>query len=190
MNRKLNMLVMLLLISATTFAQGLKIGYTQIDAIVFSMPEMTQVNADLQVYQAQLASLVNTKQVEFDNKMNEYQVIAQQPTTLPTTLKEKQNELQRLDADLNDFKSKSQQSFAAKQNEMYGPVYIRVQEAIIAVRKAKGYAMILNSRTQEGAQVILAAEDSDDITSAVFAELGVPMPEQEAAAADSTGTGN
>ena len=103
MNRKLKMLVIMLLVSASTFAQGFKVGYTQIDAIVFSMPEMVQVNADLKVYEAQLSSLVNTKKVAFDNKMNEYQVISQQPTTLPATLQEKQLELQRLDADLKDF---------------------------------------------------------------------------------------
>jgi outer membrane protein len=180
----------MLLVSASAFAQGFKIGYTQIDAIVFSMPEMVSVDADLKVYQAQLASLVNTKKVEFDNKMNEYQVIAQQPTTLPAVLQEKQVELQRLDADFNDFQAKSQQSYGAKQQELYSPIYIKVQEAIIAVRTEKGYAMILNSRTQDGSQVILAAEDADDITEAVFAKLGVPMPTQERAPADSTGSGN
>lgn len=190
MNRKLNMLVIMLLVSASTFAQSFKIGYTQIDAIVFSMPEMEQVNADLKVYEAQLSSLVNTKKVEFDNKMNEYQVMAQQPNTLPAVIQEKQLELQRLDADFKDFSAKSQQSFQVKQQELYGPVYIKVQEAIIAVRTEKGYAMILNSRTQDGSQVILAAEDSDDITAAVFEKLGVPMPTQEGAAADTTGTGN
>jgi len=190
MNRKLKMLVIMLLVSASTFAQGFKVGYTQIDAIVFSMPEMVQVNADLKVYEAQLSSLVNTKKVAFDNKMNEYQVISQQPTTLPATLQEKQLELQRLDADLKDFNAKSQQSFAAKQQELYTPVYTKVQEAIIAVRIEGGYAMILNSRTQDGSQVILAAEDSDDITEAVFAKLGVPMPTQAGAEGDTTGTGN
>ena len=58
------------------------------------------------------------------------------------------------------------------------------------IRTEKGYAMILNSRTQDGSQVILAAEDADDITAAVFEKLGVPMPVQAGDPADSTGTGN
>jgi outer membrane protein len=109
----------MLLVSASAFAQGFKIGYTQIDAIVFSMPEMVSVDADLKVYQAQLASLVNTKKVEFDNKMNEYQVIAQQPTTLPAVLQEKQVELQRLDADFNDWEQDAAEYFEYKAGQEY-----------------------------------------------------------------------
>ena len=130
------------------------------------------------------------KKVMLDNKMNEYQVFAQQPNPAQLVLQEKQNELQRLDADLQDFRVKAEQSFSAKQAELYSPVYLKVQEAIIAVRKENGYSMILNSRTQDGSQVILAAEDADDITEAVFLKLGVPMPTQEKAPSDSTGSGN
>ena len=63
MNRKLKMLAIILLVSTTSFAQSFKIGYTLIDGIVFSMPEMVQHNSDLDVYESQLASSVNTKKL-------------------------------------------------------------------------------------------------------------------------------
>ncbi len=191
MNRRLNLLAVLLLLSTTAFAQSFKVGYTFIDAIVASMPEMTQINADLEVYQTQLTSQVNTKRTTIQNKMNEFEALRQQPNAAQLVLQEKSNEILRLQDDLEKFSGQAEQAFAAKQAELLQPVYTKVQNAIMEVRKEKGYHMIINSRTSTGAQVILAADEADDVTEAVFAKLGVAMPEaQVPTPADSTGSGN
>ena len=190
MNRKLTMMALMLLLSTAAFSQGFKIGYTFIDGIVFNMPEMTQIQADLNVRQSQLASQINTKQTEIQNKINEYQAMAQTPNAAALVLREKENEIQKLQADLQDFSQKADENLAAKQAELFQPVYDKVQNAIIEVRKEKGYNMIINSRTSSGAQVILAADEADDITLAVLEKLGVDLPKDAAAASDSTASGN
>ncbi len=186
----MKMLAIMLLVSATAFAQDLKIGYTSIDLIVFNMPEMTGINADLSVYQSQLASQVNTKQTEIQNKINEFQTMSQQPNANQLILQERQNEIIKLQDDLQAFSQKAEEAYIAKQNESYQPVYTKVGNAIEEVRKEQSITLVINSRTANGAPIILAADDALDITKAVLDKLGVDLPAAATAAADSTGSGN
>ncbi|WP_062300877.1 OmpH family outer membrane protein [Roseivirga seohaensis] len=175
MNRKLLLATSLFLMAMTAWSQEFKVGYTSIDAIVFSMPEIPQINADLQVYQKQLASQVESKQKTIDAKIAEYQKLAQQPTVSPTVMQEKETEIRKLQADFANFSQKADESLSNKSNNLFNPIYVKVQNAIEEVRKEKGYGMILNAGTDTGG-IVLAAREEDNITKAVFEKLGVPMP--------------
>tara|TARA_R100000005_G_C4951717_1_gene171946 strand:- start:15 stop:590 length:576 start_codon:yes stop_codon:yes gene_type:complete len=175
MNRKLLLATSLFLMAMTAWSQEFKVGYTSIDAIVFSMPEIPQINADLQVYQKQLASQVESKQKTIDTKIAEYQQLAQLGTAAPTAMQEKETEIRKLQADFANFSQKADESLSNKSNSLFNPIYSKVQNAIEEVRKEKGYGMILNAGTETGG-IVLAAREEDNITKAVFEKLGVPMP--------------
>ena len=174
MNRKLKMLAVLFLVSMAAWGQEFKIGYTNIDAIVFSMPEMTQINSDLEVYQKQLANQVNAKRSEIQTKIQDYQQLGQ--GTAEIVVKEKEKEINDLQTGLQTFVQQAEQASQRKQAELLNPVYTKVQEAIEAVRQEKGYAMILNAQVGSGGAVVLAGREEDNITEAVFNKLGVPVP--------------
>ena len=167
MNRKLLLATSLFLMAMTAWSQEFKVGYTSIDAIVFSMPEIPQINADLQVYQKQLASQVESKQKTIDAKIAEYQQLAQLGTAAPTAMQEKETEIRKLQADFANFSQKADESLSNKSNSLFNPIE--------EVRKEKGYGMILNAGTETGG-IVLAAREEDNITKAVFEKLGVPMP--------------
>ena len=190
MNRKLKMMAIALMISAAGYAQDFKIGYTTLAGIVSAMPEMVVIKADLTVYQTQLSSKVNTAKTNYDNKVNEYQALIKLPTTTEQMVNAKVAEIQALQVELENMGRQADESLGARQNDLYAPVYEKVQLAIIEVRKKLGYSMILDQGSPGTLPIILAAEDADNITEAVFEHLGVPMPTQATAAADSTGNGN
>ncbi|MGW8122515.1 OmpH family outer membrane protein [Roseivirga echinicomitans] len=176
MNRKLLLATSLFLMAMTAWSQEFKIGYTNLDAIVFSMPEIPQINADLQVYQKQLGSQIESKQKTIDAKIAEYQKLAQQPTVSPTVMQEKETEIMKLQTDLQNFTQKADESLGNKSGNLFNPIYAKVQNAIEEVRVEKGYSMIINASTEGGGGIVLAARDEDNVTKAVFEKLGVPMP--------------
>ncbi|PIQ48945.1 MAG: outer membrane chaperone Skp [Cytophagales bacterium CG12_big_fil_rev_8_21_14_0_65_40_12] len=190
MNRKLVVALSLLLLAMTAQSQDFKIGYTSIDAIVFNMPEIPGIQSEIETFQKQLSSQVTNKEADIQAKIAEYQQLAQQPNAAQIVLQEKEGEIRRLQSDLQAFSQKAEQALANKNATLFNPVYTKVQNAIEAVRKEKGYAMILNARTGSGDGIVLAANDEDNITKFVFEKLGVPMPAVEEGAPKATNNGN
>lgn len=176
MKRKfLVMLAFVLAVGAK--AQDFKIGYTNIDAIVFNMPEMETINSELDTYQQALGTQIQTKQQEIQTKYQALVQMSQDPNAVQTVIQEKDNELQRLQRDLQAFQQQAEQAYNNKQNTLMQPVYTKVQAAIEEVRKEQGYSLILNAQVTGAGPVIIAGEEGLNITEKVFEKLGVPMPE-------------
>lgn len=176
MSRKLFVVAAMMLMTVVAYGQDFKIGYTNIDAIVFNMPEITGINSELDTYQKQLGSQVNTKRGEINTKMQQLEQMAQDPNAAQIVLQERQNEIIKLQENLQAFSVQAEQAYGNKQAQLLNPVYQKVQNAIEEVRTEKGYAMILNAQIAGAGGIVLAGRDEDNITEAVFAKLGVPMP--------------
>ena len=112
--------------------------------------------------------------------------MAQDPNAAQVVLQEKQNELQKLQQDLQAFEAQAEQAYGNKQNTLMNPVYTKVQAAIEEVRKEQGFSLILNAQVTGAGPVIIAGEEDLNITEKVFEKLGVPMPQlpEEGAAAN------
>lgn len=193
MSRKLFVMAAMLMTTVAVMGQDFKIGYTNIDAIVFNMPEMTGINSELETYEKQLSSQLNGKRTEINTKIQQFQAMSQDPNAAQIVLQERENEIRKMNSDLEAFSVQVQQAMSNKQNTLLNPVYSKVQTAIDEVRKEKGYAMILNAQIAGGGGIVLAANDEDNITEAVFAKLGVPMPAEPsngAPAATANNNGN
>ena len=192
MIRKSFVMAAMMLMTVAARSQDFKVGYTNIDAIVFNMPEIPGINSELDTYQKQLASQVNTKREEINTKMQALQQLAKDPNAAQIVLQEKQNEILKLQENLQSFSVQAEQAMSKKQSVLYNPVYTKVQKAIEEVRKEKGYAMILNAQIAGTGGVVLAGRDEDNITEAVFAKLGVAMPKaaKEGAPAATANSGN
>ncbi len=187
MKRRLLVMAAFLLVMAAAKAQDFKIGYTYLEFIVFNMPDMAGIDSELETYRAQLTAQVQAKQKDLQTKYAQLQQMAQQPNANQVVLQERENEIRTLDEQLQKFSAQAEQAFGMKQAEKYNPVYTKVQDAIEAVRKENGFAIILNSKVGNGAGIVLAAEESLNITELVFKKLGVPMPEEQPSPSDGNG---
>lgn len=156
-------------------AQDLKIGYTNVELLIDLMPEMEQIGADLQDYQAQLQTNIQTKIADFQRKVQAFQQAA--PTMAEDALNQRRNELQRQEQELQKFEQDAQVSYQRKLQELLEPVQQKVFNAINAVAAENNYTHIF-SETAGNAPVLLYTRDEDKFTELVIAKLGITLPER------------
>lgn len=158
-------------------AQELKIGYTNVELLMDLMPEMEQIAADIQDYQSQLQTNIQTKAQDFQRKVQAYQQAAQTMTEDARGAKEQ--ELQKLQQDLQKYEQDAQTSYQRKLGELLEPVQQKVFNAINAVAAENNYTHVF-SEAAGNSPILLYTKDDDKFTELVLAKLGIPIPERPA----------
>lgn len=156
-------------------AQDVKIGYTNVELIMDMMPEMERIGADVQDYQSQLQTNIQTKAADFQKQVQTYQQAAQTMTEEARATKE-QN-LQKLQQELQKYEQDAQVSYQRKLQELLEPVQTKVFNAINAVAAENNYTHIF-SETAGQAPVLLYTKDEDKFTELVLTKLGIEIPAQ------------
>lgn len=168
---------------APTFAQSpVKIGYTNAEFIVMTLPETKQVEADLKEYEGQVSKEMQSKEQEFKTKYEAY--LAGADTMIPLVRQQKEEELQRLQQELQKFQQQARIDFEQKKQKLLAPIYEKVQKGIEEIAKENGYTYIISANAANAPILIYASEDAQknhDITEKVVAKLGGTMPKEEGA---------
>ena len=139
---KLALVLMCAMISTSLYAQ--KFARINLQEVIFSMPEFTQMQTDLQKNRANLNESVRN-------------------------LKEK--ELQDLQQRYMDFQQIAQQDVDKKQNELFEPIHVKAAEAVKKVAAAGGYTAVFD--TSVNSLAYFNESTVVDIAPAVRAELGI-----------------
>jgi outer membrane protein len=160
-------------------AQELKIGYTNVELLMDLMPEMEQIAADVQDYQAQLQTNIQTKAQDFQRKVQAYQQAA--PTMTEDARGAKEQELQKLQQDLQKYEQDAQVSYQNKLQELLAPVQQKVFNAINAVAAENNYSHVFSESAGQS-PILLYTRDEDKFTELVLAKLGIEMPKTPPAA--------
>ncbi|MCG8319345.1 MAG: OmpH family outer membrane protein [Cytophagales bacterium] len=151
----------------------LKIGYTSTEYILSLLPAAKAIQKELSDYNEQLNSQLKAKEQTFQEKLADYQKAASTMTEL--IRKDKERELQNLEASLRQFQQDAQTSFADKQKKLLEPVLEEIRVAIHNVAEENNFTHILNSSTG-GLDVLLFAKEEYDVSNLVLAKLGVEPP--------------
>ncbi|MBQ5703950.1 MAG: OmpH family outer membrane protein [Alistipes sp.] len=165
---KLTLAVVCVMFSTSLFAQ--KIGYVNTDEIITNMKETQDAYTQLEAYAKDLQAQMETIQVEFNNKLQEYQNATETMTDAVRQLKEK--ELTDLNTRIQEFQQVAQQDLQKKENELLAPIYEKVKNTIDEVAKAGGYTIILPGN----ALIYVDTAQVKDIASDVKAKLGITTP--------------
>jgi len=167
--------------TASSFAQSpIKIGYTNIEYIIASLPDAKQVEADLKEYEAIVTKELQAKEQEFKQKFEQYKIDA--PKLIPLVKKQKEEELQQLQQGLQKFQQQAMMDFEKKKQDLLAPIYEKAQKGINEVAEAEGYTYIISSNAGTAPILIYASEEAQknhDITEKVVKKLGGTMPEEE-----------
>ncbi|MFC0263118.1 OmpH family outer membrane protein [Fontibacter flavus] len=153
--------------------QDIKIGYTNVELLMDLMPEMEQIGADIQDYQTQLQTNIQTKAADFERKVQAYQQAAQTMTEDARAAKE--NELRQLQQELQKYEQDAQVSYQRKLQELLEPVQQKVFNAINSVAAENNYTHIF-SESAGNSPILLYTRDDDKFTELVLAKLGVQLP--------------
>lgn len=152
------------------YAQNTKIGFTNADYVLSLMPEAKEVESQVATYEKQFTNTIQQKYQDFQAKVAEYQQNA--PTMTEQVRAEKEQELQGLQQSLQKFQQDAEQSIVKKQQELYQPLYEKIQTAIDKVAAENGYTHVLRAE----ALLFIADETKGDISDMVLRKLGVEPP--------------
>ncbi|MCR5646373.1 MAG: OmpH family outer membrane protein [Bacteroidales bacterium] len=158
----------LFVVNGFVSAQTLKIAHVNTNEIMNDMPERTKAEKDLENYYNELQEQLKTMYGEYQNKLQDYQANVETMSNLVKQSKEK--ELADLESRITAFQSNAEGDFDAKRAELLQPLLEKIQNAINAVGKEKGYTYVIDLAT--GAAVYVGT-DAVDITKDVKAKLGI-----------------
>lgn len=179
MKFKTMMLAVAVVVMTSLSAQAqVKIGYTNLEVVLASMPEAKTMEKELQVFQEKLAAKIKIKDDYVKTKYQEYLDKKERGFASPAEQEAAEKELLRLDEEVQKMAQDAEYDIMAKRQALLEPVLNKIQTAIEAVATAGGYTYILNQTTSAGVSTILYGPDEADITKALFGKLGLKYPEQ------------
>ncbi len=162
---KIFTLVLGAVIGGSLAANAQKIGFVNVDALVYNLPEAQKTQETLQKWQ------VDSVGGEYTRLMKEYQEkdSTLKKTTAPSVKQLLEKDMKDLEYTLANWQQIAGQYSQAKQAELFGPLYDKVMKAINTYAKEKGYNYVL---TQEAAVV---APDADNLSLPVAQRLGIKI---------------
>ncbi len=150
--------------------------FAHIDAaeILKAMPEMKTADANLQTFTKQKQASLEQMDGERQRKVQAYQDKAKtlseaNKAQVGKELETMGKDIQDLEKRLMEAQQKAQQELGTKQGELYQPIYQKVENAIKAVAKEKGYAYVFDV-SQSG---VVYFDGGDNLNTAVKAKLGI-----------------
>ncbi len=174
---KLTLAVLLVMSSTSLYAQ--KFGRINSQEIFATMPETKEAETQLQAFAQELQAQMESIQVEFNTKFQEYQKGA---ATMSDSVKQiKEKELTEIQTRLRDFEQMAQQDIQKKQMELFQPIQEKAVNAINEVAKAGGYTFVYD--TMSGAMAYIDEAAVTDLGPAVRTKLGIPENATAATAA-------
>ena len=146
-----------------------KFARINLQEVVVAMPEFNEAQKNLESFGKDLQEQMEQIQVEFNNKLADFQ---KNQATMAASIKQmKQQELEQLQQRYAEFQQIAQQDFQKKETELLEPIQKKAQDAVNKIAKANGYIAVYNTSVPslayfDEAQLI-------DIAPLVKKELGI-----------------
>jgi outer membrane protein len=163
------MLALVLTTATASFAQ--KFGYCNSLALLSELPEVKQAESDLQAYQTQLQKQGQQMVKDLQDKAAELKRKQDQGTIAPKDAADQEAKLQAEEAEINKYAQTMEENLGKKREELYKPIFEKVNTAMKAVAVDGGYLMVFDASTQ----VLLFADETLDVTKMVQTKLAA-MP--------------
>ena len=165
---KLTLAVVLMMGATSTFAQ--KFGRINSEEIIAVMPETKEMQTNMQAYVKNLQDEMEALQVEYNNKLQDFQ---KNYETLSEAVRDmKSKDLESIANRIREFEQVAREDIQKKQYELLTPIYEKVNNAIEKVSKAGGYLAVFNIAAGSLAYFDEAA--LTDLAPAIRQELGIP----------------
>lgn len=154
---------------------GQKFGYLNSAQILAEMPEVAQMNSNLEGYKTVLQKKGQQMVEEFQLKQQDAVTRKERGELSPVAEQQIMTELQNKQNEILAYEQSMQQDLAKKESELLQPILERVNEAIQLVAKENGFTYIFDV----SAGVLLYADETLDVTPLVktkLAEMPVAPP--------------
>lgn len=152
-------------------AQAQKIGYTNQEAILANMPEMGDVQQQLQQIAQQQQQELQQEQQEFQQQVQRYQ--RQQSLLSDSVASRREQQLRQRQQQLQQSMQQREQQLRQREAELMQPLLEELQSAIDSVAQAESIDMVV--RTQALLYVNQSSSNVVDITPQVAERLGIDI---------------
>lgn len=146
-----------------------KFGYVNSLEILSLMPEMKDVQTQLEAYGQELDKEYQVMVEEYQKKATEYQKGIETKTLSETMQKLKYEELMDMEQRIQKTQQAFEQELVEKQEKLMAPLAEKIEKAIKDIAKEK----LLNYVFDTSKGMLLHADETDDITQAVKDKLGI-----------------
>jgi outer membrane protein len=146
------------------------------------MPEAQAADSQLQAYEASLMIPLQQKQAALEKKYQEFMDLQQKGLLAPIDVEKRQQELYKLNEDIQRLQMQAEQKMLAKREELFQPISDKLQKAIDDLAQKEGYDYIFNNSNATGVAFLLHAPKEHDVTKRLLQQLGIPvdsLPEEE-----------
>jgi outer membrane protein len=159
-------------VAMTATVQAQKFGYVFSMGIVAEFPETKQADINLETLQKQLQKQYEGKLASAQKKAAQFQADFEAGNLSPVQQEEAQKTMAAEEKKILEFQQEIQSKIMEKRQELYQPILDKVDVAIKEVAKEEGLVMVFNA--DAGAQILLYADESTNMTNKVRAKLGMP----------------
>jgi outer membrane protein len=150
-------------------AQTLKYGHINSEELIQAMPEFDSASVKLEKYRKELINYLELMNVELNNKSDAYNKESKNLTDLVKQTKEQ--ELIDLNRKIQEFQQNAQEKLQSKQQELFQPVYSKVDKAIKDVGKENGFIYVFD--TAKGILLYFDETKSTNIMPLAKVKLGL-----------------
>jgi len=182
MKKIFQILILGVMIGSVNSLSAQKVGYVNMEAVLILMPEMKNVNKELQTYRQKLEEQLKIKSDYAGVKYQEF-LEKQEAGASDEDLQAIQGELQKLQTEVQQYAQDSDQKFMMRRQDLMQPVIDKLQGELDAIADTEGYDIILNAVDGSGLSVILYGPEEHNLTPKVLEKLGIEV--SETASADS-----
>lgn len=160
-------LILMLMLCAPMAVFAQKFGKVNTQVVVQSLPDYAKAQGEMAALSKQKENDLKSMQDELTRKYQEYD--KSKSAMNPTKQKETEEELQGLNAKIQQAYQDAQKELSEKNNALLEPILTKVQNAITAVGKAGGYTSIFEIGTSG---VVFFGDNVKDVTEEVKAKIG------------------
>ena len=163
------LLALSLLLSITTLTSAQKFGFCNSALLMTQLPEVKAADSDLQAFQAQLTKVGQQRVKSLQEKAAELKSKQERGVISPKEAESQTALLQAEEQAIAGYEEEVYSKLTQKQQELYKPIFDKVNEAMKAVASENGFQFVFDSSTQ----VVLYGHESHDVTALLKVKLGV-----------------
>ena len=152
-------------------AQEFKFGHINMQEVIFLMDETDSARVEMEKVSADMQATYNAMLEELRTKYATYEQMNAHWT--PAVLATKQQEIQDLEARIQQYYQSMQMDMNNLQQQLMAPIQQKANEAVTKVGKANGLIYVFD--TSMGVIPYFDAAQSMDVTEQVKIELNIPL---------------
>ena len=171
-NMKKILITTLLLTLPVMASAQLKVGIMSPDDVLDALPETAQVQQQLEEYIQQRQATFQNRYQDWIEEMTAYSEMVEAGELSEAQQQREEERLTEIQEELNSLQNRIEQQIQQRQNELFSPLLVRVENAMAEVSEELGIDFVINKESGTGDPIVyFASERASDITQNVIDKL-------------------